>query len=307
MRSLDGRTALLVWSLLYPAVLFGADKDPLLDGLFDPGHGSVTLALQMIEVNEFDIGDTDVDIGSVSTRSAYIELEYAVASRWLVKLGLPYIKKKYDGPAKHNPMTLVPPRPEVPFIDDGSYHGNLQDGLIGVHYLLASQPLQIEPFVNVFIPTHDYPHFAQAAVGQNLWKVETGVEATHWLPFSFWYYRVAASYTFVEETLGVNVNHFRLNGELGYFLSPRFAVHGFFHGKDGRGDDATDFPPTQRTDERWYQHDRTSRHSYLNVGIGADWYFHENYELFGSVLHTVWGETVHKVDWAASLGITRYF
>jgi hypothetical protein len=219
------------------------------------------------------------------------------------KLGLPYIKKKYDGPAKHNPMTLVPPRPEVPFIDDGSYHGNLQDGLIGVHYLLASQPLQIEPFVNVLIPTHDYPHFAQAAVGQNLWKVETGVEATHWLPFSFWYYRVAASYTFVEETLGVNVNHFRLNGELGYVLSPAFAVHGFFHGKDGRGDDATDFPPTQRTDERWYQHDRTSRHSYLNAA-SADWYFHENYELFGSCPHR-WGKW-RQGRLGRLVGITRY-
>jgi hypothetical protein len=51
----------------------------------------------------------------------------------------------------------------------------------------------------------------------------------------------------------------------------------FFTAKAGRGDDATDFPPSQRTDERWYQHDRTSRHSYVNIGIGADWYFSEDY------------------------------
>jgi len=68
------------WLVIALPACCSRDKDPLLDGLFDPGHGSVTLALQMIEVNEFDIGDTDVDIGSVSTRSAYLELEYAVAS-----------------------------------------------------------------------------------------------------------------------------------------------------------------------------------------------------------------------------------
>jgi hypothetical protein len=293
--------------LLCPSWLSADSLNLRKEDLFEPGHGAVSLALQVIEVSEFNTGATDVDIGSVSTRSAYLELEYAVASRWLMKLGLPYIRKKYDGPGRHDPLRLVPPRPEVPFVDDGRYHGSFQDFFVGVHYLLVSRPLLLEPFVNVFIPTHDYPHFAQAAVGQNVWKVEMGLQATHFLPFSDWYYRLAASYTVVEETLGVNVNHFRLNAELGYFLAPRFAVHAFFQGKDGRGDDGTDFPPSQRTDERWYQHDRTSRHSFLNTGLGADWFFHDDYQLSGSVLTTVWGQTVHLVDWAASLGITRYF
>ena len=285
-----------------------AQNDPLLaEQTFQKGHGSVALFLQMIEVHEFNTGADDVDIGNASTRSAYFQFDYAVSDRWLLSFGLPYIKKKFDGAPTHDPLALEPPRPDVPFLDDGQYHGYLQDLLFGVHYLWSSQPLLLQPFVNVLIPSHEYPHFAQAAVGQNLWKVEMGLELTHYLPFSDWYYRLAGSYTVVEQTIGVNVNHFRLNGKLGYFLSPRMSANVFFQAKDGRGDKGTKFPPSNRTGEPWYQHDRTSKHSYLNLGMGTDWLLGEHYELSASVLTTVWGDTVHLVDWAASLGITRFF
>lgn len=301
------RGALTCLLLLFSHPTPAQNETRLAEDLYEKGHGSVSLTLQMIEVDKFNTSVTDVDIGSVSTRSAYLELEYALAERWTMTLGVPYIKKRYDGPARHDPLKLVPPRPEVPFLDDGRYHGDFQDFVIGARYLLDTQPLVLEPYAIAFVPTNDYPHFAQAAVGQNLWKLEMGLEATHYLPFSDWYYRLAGSYTIVEETLGVNVNHFRLRGELGYFLGPTVSVHAFFHGKNGRGDDATAFPPPSRTDERWYQHDRTSRHAFLNVGVGGDWLFSENYQLSASAFTTVWGETVHLVDWAGSLGITRYF
>jgi len=297
---------LCLLSLLSTSAL--AQNEALIaEDLYAKGHGSVSLTLQMIEVSKFNNSIQDVDIGSVSTRSAYLELEYALAERWLLTVGVPYITKNYNGPARHNPLKLVPPRPEVAYLDDGQYHSSFQDFVIGIRYLLDTKPLLLEPFVVAYIPTHDYPHFAQAAVGQNLWKLEVGLEATHYLPFSDWYYSLAGSYTMVEETLGVNVNHFRLHGELGYFLQPDLSVNVFFLGKNGRGDDATAFPPSQRTDERWYQHDRTSRHAYLNVGLGGDWLFTENYQLTATAFTTVWGKTVHLVDWAAALEITRYF
>lgn len=293
--------------LLFSGPALAQNEVLIAEDLYAKGHGSVSLTFQMIEVSNFNNSVQDVDIGSVSTRSAYLELEYALAERWLLTVGVPYVKKRYDGPAKHDPLKLVPPRPDVAFLDDGRYHSSLQDFVIGMRYLLDTEPLLLQPFVVAYVPTHDYPHFAQAAVGQNLWRFEVGLEATHYLPFSDWYYRLAGSYTFVEETLGINVNHFRLHGELGYFLKPEFSLNIFFHGKDGRGDDATTFPPSKRFDERWYQHDRTARHAYLNVGLGGDWLFSDKYQLTASAFTSVWGETVHLVDWAASLGITRYF
>ncbi len=307
-RHLPAAIPITICVLLFAApTLQAQNEEALAEDLYEPGSGSVSLSLQYIEVSKFNTSVADVDIGSVTTRSAYVELEYAASSRWLLNLGVPYVQKDYDGPARHDPLTLDPPRPEVAFIDDGRWHGNLQDFVFGVHYLLAARPLQVEPFVYLVIPSHDYPHFAQAAVGQNLWRVELGLEATHFLPFSDWYYRLAGSYVVVEETLGTNVNHFRLGAELGYFFTPDVSARGFVSSRLGRGYEGTAFPPSQRTDERWYQHDRTSKHNYVNVGIGADCFFAGRYELSGSVFTTVWGNTVHLIDYAVTGEITRYF
>lgn len=289
------------------AQVLAAENLQLEDADHAAGNGSVSIAYQSIDVSKFNTGESDVDIGEVLTHSLYVEFDYALTDRWQIKAGLPYIKKRYDGPGRHDPLTLVPPRPDVPFIDDGSYHSNFQDFFVGINYLWRSDPVIVEPFVNLFIPSHDYPHFANAAVGQNLWKAEVGVNLTKYMPFSDWYYRVGTSYTFVEKTLGVSVNHVRLNGELGYFFTQDFSANLLVQSKLGHGDEATAFPPPSRTDERWYQHDRTTKHNFVNVGIGADWFFGDKYQLYGSAFTTVWGNSVHLVDLAWSIGISRYF
>jgi hypothetical protein len=271
------------------------------------GRGSVSIAYQTISVNRFNIGESDVDIGEVLTHSLYLEINYAITDRLQITAGLPYIKKRYDGPGQHDPMTLVPPRPYVPFLDDGNYHSDFQDFFFGLKYLWRTDPLIVEPFVNLHIPSNNYPHFAQAAAGQNVFKMEVGVDLIKYMPFSYWYYRVETSYTFVEKTLDVSTNHFRLNGEIGYFFTQGFSANLFVQAKYGKGGSATDFPPSSRTDERWYQHDRTSKHNITNAGIGADWFFADKYQLYGSAFTTVWGDTVHLVDLAWSIGISRYF
>ncbi|MGI9264458.1 MAG: hypothetical protein ACR2QU_05995 [Gammaproteobacteria bacterium] len=271
------------------------------------GRGYVSLTYQNINVNRFDTSASEIDIGDVQTHSLFLEFGYHINERWQLQAGIPYVKKRYNGPGRHDPLTLVPPRPEVAFIDDGNYHSDFQDIFLGVSYLWISDPVIVEPFLRLHIPSNNYPHFGNAAVGQNLWKAEVGVDLTKFMPFSDWYYQFEASYTFVEETLGVNVNHFRVNGEMGYFFNQTFAANLFLQSKHGRGEDATEYPPPNRTGERWYQHDRTTRHSFANVGVGADWFFHENYQLSGSVFTTVWGESVHLVDVAWGIEISRYF
>ena len=305
-RILIGLVSLHVLGMSLSTQALATDELQLENAGHAAGKGSVSITYQSISVNDFNIGATDVDIGEVRTQSLYAEINYALTDRWRIKAGLPYIKKRADVRPSHDPRALIPPRLDVPFLDDGSYHNDFQDFLIGINYLWRTDPVIVEPFVNVFIPSHDYPHFAQAAVGQNLWKVEVGVDLTKQMPFSYWYYGVETSYTFVEETLGLSVNHFRLNAEVGYFFTERFSADLFFHVKDGKGNKAADTPPS-RTDESWYQHDRTARHSFANVGIGANWFIGDKYQLSGSAFTTVWGETVHIIDLAWSVGISRYF
>ena len=296
----------LLMSLCCPEVR-ASEAHAIYDQLYTVGSGSIFLNYQYINVNDFQNGVEKVHIGEVRTQSLYLQIDYAVADRWRLEFGLPVIKRRYIGPGVHDPLKLIPPRPEVELIDDGSYHTEFQDFYFGIDYLWVDKPVRLEPFVHVFIPSHDYPHFGNAAVGQNLWKVEIGMELTHFMPFSDWYYRLGGGYTIVEQTLDVSVNHFRLNGELGYFLAPNFAVNAFFLARKGNGDSAQNFPPPSRTDERWYQHDRTTRHNSANVGMGADWFFSEDYQLSVNAFTTVWGDSVHWVDIAADIGITRYF
>lgn len=290
--------------LVLPALADDDLQSP--DGGHTAGSGSISMNYQNIVVNDFRSSVSEVDIGEVQTHSLYLEFTYALTDRWRLSAGLPYIRKRAKGPVVHDPLALVPPRPEVPFIDDGNYHNDFQDYSLGVSYLWIGDPVIVEPFVRLEIPSHDYPHFANAAVGQNLLKAEIGVDLTKLMPFSDWYFRAETSYTFVEETLGVNVNHFRFNGEVGYFFNNAVAAKWFVLAKHGKGNDANGGPP-DRTTEAWFQHDRTARHSYVNTGVGADWLFHEKYQLSGSLMTTVWGKTVHVVDIAWGMAITRYF
>ena len=288
-----------------PATM-ASEAHTLYEDLYTPGNGSVSLSYQYIKADKFQNGADLVDMATVTTQSLYLEFEYAFAERWRMQLGVPYVWKK-NLSTVHNPLALVPPRPEVPFLDDGTWNNDFQDFYGSLHYLWIDQPVRLEPFVRVFIPSHDYPHFGNAAIGQNLWKVEVGMELTHYPLFSDWYYRLEAAYGFVEQTLDVNVNFIRGGGEVGYFLTPTFAVNAFFLGKKGRGNNAQMFPPPTRTTEAWYQHDRTLQHSSLNLGVGTDWFVGENYQVFASVFGTVWGESVHWVDFAVTTGLSRYF
>lgn len=299
------KARIALWACLLLARQAVAQTDSLVsEYLFEKGHGSISLSFQAFEVEKTNLRGQEVDIGRASTRSAFLELDYAVGERWLLQAGVPWIKRRYNGPARHDPSRLAPPRNTAPFIDDGEYQSGFQDWLIGVNYLLAGRPLVLQPFIRAHIPTHDYPHFGQSARGQNVRKVELGLEATHLLPFSDWYYRLAGGYVVVEQVLGVNVNHFRLDGELGYFLRPELSVNGFFKAKDGRGENE---PWIDRTDERYYQHDRHMHHNYVILGLGGDWYFGGHYQLSASTFRSVWGYQVHLVDWGANVGITRYF
>jgi hypothetical protein len=297
------------------AALFGvlAPAYVLADGIANEdedhiaGSGSLAVFYQTIEVNEFNNNKTEVDIGEVLTHSVYLEGSYAITDRWLVSVGIPWIKKKYNGPARHDPLALDTPRPDVEFIDDGRYHDEWQDFVLGLNYLWRDAPVIIEPFFNLIIPSHSYPFFGQAAVGQDVWKAEFGADVTKYMPFSDWFYRGSLSYTVVEKTLGVNVNHFRGRAEAGYFFTPNLNVSAFLLGKLGNGKDATDFAPSVVQDEAWYQHDRTMRHEYLNAGAGVEWYIDDGYMLNVSALTTVWGRSVHMVDLAWTVGVTHYF
>lgn len=234
------------------------------------------------------------------------EFDQALRDRWTLTVGLPFITKRYDGMSPHTPSTIVPPHPESEFLDDGDYHSDFQDLRVGIRYLAKDGPLTIEPYALLGTPTHDYTFFAQAAVGPNLDRLEVGVQITYQPPFSNFFFRFSPSREFVEKTLGYNVDHWRLDAEVGYFVNARLSVIGFVSGRDGNGLQPTDFTPSDNN-ELWYQHDRLTRHNYLNAGASVDYSLSERNRMTIALLRMVHAEDVHVLKFAATVSVSRAF
>jgi hypothetical protein len=246
--------------------------------------------------------------GKTTGHAIDFEFNQALREKWMLTVGLPFITKRYEGPSPHTPWTIVPPVTDSDFLDDGDFHSALQDLRVGIRYLAKDGPVIVEPFAMLGVPSHDYTFFAQAAVGPNLQRLELGVDITYQPPFkSRFFFRLSPGYEFVEETLGYNVDHWRLDAEVGYFVNAAIDVRLFVSGRDGNGLGAIDFPPSTQNNERWYHHDQIARHNYLNAGVGMDWARNDRSRITTALLRMVHAEDVHVLEYAVSVSLSRSF
>ena len=271
------------------------------------GHGHMSLGYQFISVDGFESSIGELPIGTVDTHSLNLEVEYYLTDRWTISAGLPFVRKRYQGPGPHDPLTLDPPRPEIENVDQGDWNNDFQDFHLGLRYLAKTGRFQIEPYAFLGVPSNDYPFFGHAAVGQNLLKFDLG-SRFFWHPgLSDAYYNLDVSYVFVEETLGVSIDHWKVHAEVGYYFSNTITGRLFGQLKDGEGlVFPDDFPPPRNT-EMWYQHDRLVKHNYGNVGVGVDWAMDDGYHVSTSIMTMVWAEQVHKMDAAFAISVSKSF
>ena len=288
-------------------LLLGISSANAADGQSRAGHGHISLTYQQIDVDGFESAVGTLPIGPVETRTLVFDVEYYLNDRIALVAGIPYVRKRYLGTFQHDPLALDPPRPEIENVDQGDWNTGFQDFHFGFRYLLKDGPLVIEPFAFLGIPSHEYPFFGNAAVGQHVLKFDLGSSFTWYPGLSNAYYRGDLAYVFVEKTLGVNINHWRVNAEVGYQFGPRLTGRVFALLKRGNG---LTFPydfPTPRTGEQWYQHDRLVKHNFMNVGIGVDWALNDTYQLTANYMEMAWAEQVHKMEYAFTLGVSMAF
>jgi len=271
------------------------------------GHGTVSLSYQYIRSDGFEGTQGEVPTGILDTHALSLDVDWHMTERLTLVAGIPYIRERSKGDFPHDPLALDPPRPDIPNVDTGEWNDDFQDFHLGLRYLLRDGPLSIEPFVIAGVPSTDYPYFGHAAIGRNRDQLDVGSTFVYVPPISDAYYRLDISYVFVEETLGVSVDHINVFAEAGYFFSPRFAGRAFLIYRDGDGLDFPDDFPPPRTDERWLQHDRMVRHNFTNVGIGADWSFDADYRVSVSLMTMARAEQVHKMEYALTIGLSRSF
>lgn len=282
---------------------------------FDPGpdaaggqRGTLSLAYQNLHSSGLLLQDGVNNHGAITdTQSLRLSIDYRLDGGWELHAVLPYISKRsrHDN-GNHNPLNLLQPHPESQFLDDGDYHGALQDVQLGVSRHLELGRYRVEPHAMVTWPSHDYTFFANAAVGQHLRKLKLGADVTRQLAGSNFYWSAGYDYEFVEKVMdiGIDKQHARLAA--GYYFSPTWSGRVFAAMRRSQGRDANFFSPANR-DEFWYRHDQLSRHNYAIAGFGATWRINDRYALSGTVGKMVWGRTVHELKRAYELELSRGF
>jgi len=275
------------------------------------GDASLRVEYQYIRTGAYDSSIGDIDIGNTDAHTILFSGDYAFTDKLKVFASLPYIRKRHKGAFPHDPtvdfVNYVPP--DLRIADDGDYHGGFQDLYFGVSYRMYESPTwSITPFVSYGLPTRDYPFYAHAAIGRNVWHAPVGASVSFQPLFSDWFFKTDVAYVFTEKTLGIDTSHWLIYAAASFYLTPQFVPKVFVSIKRADGlAFPDDFPPESFDSEYWYYHDRTIKHNFINAGLGFDWFVNEKYLLSASAYTMVEPEQVNNIDIAFTIGLTAYF
>jgi hypothetical protein len=274
------------------------------------GEGTVSVLYQygFDRLHVYSDGRTK-DRGHIFLNGAFVDGDFSLTDKLAVRLSLPYISGKYVG---RNGHTLVRGRPETAVaLDNGNYHGALQDFRFDVRYSLTQGALKVVPFFQATTPSHGYTTLAHAAVGIGLREYRVGVNLGRRLdpilPKAFVQGRYA--FGFSQEVANIAPKRSYAESQLGYFLTRRLSLQGsavLTYSHNGNENDYNLFPDNL-TDEQWLNHDRISRAKLLDLGANIGYSFNESTNVVVGMGHSVWGANTHLRALVVSVGFVKAF
>ena len=291
------------WML--PAILmaFGFLSQPCFGQAWTPpkGEGEYAVVFQDLYTTKHTLSDgSRVDAGHVTLLGLVNSVDIGITDKLAATLAFPVGMGLYNGKTPH----LLP-------IDNGNFHGGLQDLGIGVRYNLFARPFVFTPFVLSTDPMTSYQHFAHSAIGGDAWEIRMGFNLGHRFETRLrnGYFQAQYSYGISEEFMNIRPHRNRLNGEFGYFLTNRLAARALALSQVMTNglEIPRDFPVRRPDNPLWRQHDRISRVDFVNVGGGVSYSLTRSVDVFGSLLTMPWGTNGHALRTGASLGISWTF
>jgi len=274
------------------------------------GEGTVSLLYQygFDRLHAYSDGST-ADKGHMFMNTVILDTDFSLTDRLAVKVSLPYITGKYVGSSPHqyvrgDPTTVVA-------LDDGNYHGGLQDFRAEVRYSLSRGALKVTPFFLANIPTHAYPIFGHAVIGTDSREYRVGVSLGRRLnpilPKAFLQGRYAFGLSQKFLDIAPKTSYGEL--QLGYFLTRRLSLQGsgqLVYGHNGLVWLPGIFP-NNLTDDQWHNHLRISKGMLLDVGAGIGLSLNRSTNVVVSMGHTVYGENTHVHTAVVTVGIVKAF
>ncbi len=244
------------------------------------------------------------------THAVRLALDYMIGDRWEAHVSLPFIRKRSRGGfVAHDPRRLTVQHPEAPLLDAGTFNSGWQDLSLGVSYHGHWRGFAITPHVTASLPTHEYPHFGNAALGQNLWSLGLGFDVSRQRDFSNFFYSFGYSYRFIEKTLGYNVNRQQIRLSGGYHFTPRFSARAFVDANKGRGVSSADIGrlSLNLTSEFWYQHDRLTLRESIIGGVSCSYQVNDDYAVSLSAAKLLRGKDRQDLRRAYEIQVSRSF
>jgi hypothetical protein len=263
------------------------------------GEGSVAVIYQDMSIQRHLLSTGEsVDAGDIYSHNLMLDFTYGVTERVALSLALPYVDARYVGSSPH-PRSLLD--------QDHRYHGAIQDFRASVRYSLKSGNLALTPFANVIIPSHEYAYYGHVAPGRREAELQLGMSAGHAVtavvPGLFLQGRY--SYGFTQRTLSTYHDRSNVDGEIGYFVTPRFRVLALTTAQYTHGGIPLTLDLFRNPDSPLvHHHDQLARSRFVDAGAGVQLSVTRRLDVFGSIMHTVHGYSAHALDRGISIGIS---
>ena len=277
---------------------------------------SIRLDYHYVNTGDFTSDALTYDAGTTDTHAIQLSSIYSLNEKWMIYGSIAYVQKRLVDPigyGTHNPNVdfwqYTPP--DLRFVDDGDYHGGLQDLTVGVQYLALDGPFRVSPFVSYGTPVSDYPIYGSAIIGKGLNELHVGVSMDFIPYFSDWVFQADIAYIFSEKVLGVDLNSWLVDLSASYYVTPRFAPRIFLTSRNTPNGLSypADFEPYEENydNENGWRHDQTLKHEFVNAGIGFDYNISELYGISAIYYRTIEAENLLEIDRAFNAGFTRRF
>lgn len=286
------------------------------------GHGSFSIGYSRPFYHGDYGGPAGINSGQVQFQVATLSASYFLTDHWEVRASIPFVRGKSDGLQQHFQLPCPPPGGNlgqcVPTrVDDGHYHGTWADWDFGLGYFtVIGDNYYVTPTLDVYIPSHNYPYYGAAIVGQRVTHYGIGVQLQHQFDFSNFYYTVVYQYVIKPVIHGFNSNYNELAIDVGYFINPKLGVRLITDTKIGNGLDDTelnasiatpDGPPDFNQGTLWPIHDKIRKQDHAIVGFAVDYALSARNEMTFSALRSIWGRDNARLQNGIALTLTHGF
>lgn len=235
------------------------------------------------------LGTDRLDLGTIRTRSAIAGFGYAPTARLAIDGAVAYVEAAYDGNFAENPV-----------VDDGRYHGDLQDASFRLRFAATRGSVRVVPFLSAQIPIGDYASQGHAAIGKDVREFAAGVAVGRALGVrrDSGFVQASYAYTYPEAVDGIRADRSDFVVELGYFASPRVTLR--FSGRVRETHDGVDW--ATEFDEHFHSHDVNAKADFTALGATAVVETSPAFDLFVAYQKIVAGENAHDLaTWSSGL------